>query len=278
MQITVVDDCSTDDNVEAVVSEIGKGRIGYFRQAQNVGSLRNFETCINLSTGKLIHILHGDDLVKPGFYTEIGDLFTRFPAIGAAFTSLSIINEKGDVVSHFRQVQNYTGIIENWLLTIAKQQFAQVCAVVVKRAVYEELGSFYAVHFGEDWEMWARIASKFPVAFSVKNLALYRRHENNISAGSLSTNQNIKDLKKVFEIIGSYVPPNKRKEVNRKACYNSAIYIAQDACKIYNVPGNKSVALKQARGALLLHFNKYTLKTVLTLYIMTIKSYFKGVE
>jgi len=47
MQIEVVDDCSTDADVEALVQAIGKGRIGYFRQPENKGSLRNFETCIN---------------------------------------------------------------------------------------------------------------------------------------------------------------------------------------------------------------------------------------
>src|ERR1051326_8157020 len=45
MQIEVVDDCSTDADVRAVVEELGKGRVGYFRQDRNVGSLRNFETC-----------------------------------------------------------------------------------------------------------------------------------------------------------------------------------------------------------------------------------------
>ncbi|HEY2580490.1 MAG TPA: glycosyltransferase [Mucilaginibacter sp.] len=275
MQIVVVDDCSTDDDVEAIVDDIGNGRIGFFRQTQNVGSLRNFETCINMATGKLIHILHGDDVIKPGFYSEVEDLFIKFPSVGAAFTSLSIIDERGDLISDFRQVQNYTGIVDNWLLKIASKQFAQVCAVVVKRAVYEELGSFYAVHYGEDWEMWARIASKYPVAFSIKNLALYREHNDNISARSLSTNQNIKDLKKVFKIIENYVPQNKRKEIKKIASHNSANYFAQNAFKIYSVYGNKSIALKQARGALLLHFNKCTLKTLLMIYVMIFKNYFK---
>src|SRR5450432_1899209 len=49
MQIEVVDDCSTDTDVEALVKKIGKGRVGFFRQTENVGSLRNFETCLNRS-------------------------------------------------------------------------------------------------------------------------------------------------------------------------------------------------------------------------------------
>jgi len=31
--------------------------------------------------------------------------------------------------------------------------------MVVKREVYEKLGGFYGVEYGEDWEMWVRIAA-----------------------------------------------------------------------------------------------------------------------
>src|SRR5438270_4853541 len=51
MQIEVVDDASTDADVEAIVQEIGNGRVRYFRQPQNRGSLKNFETCLNRAEG-----------------------------------------------------------------------------------------------------------------------------------------------------------------------------------------------------------------------------------
>src|SRR5205085_8247373 len=70
MQIEVIDDCSVDGDVAALVAEIGKGRILFFKQEENRGSLRNFETCINRSRGRWIHILHGDDLVQQGYYKE----------------------------------------------------------------------------------------------------------------------------------------------------------------------------------------------------------------
>src|SRR3712207_3896442 len=54
MQIEVIDDASTDADVEALVKQIGKGRVKYFRQKENLGSLRNFETCINRAAGELV--------------------------------------------------------------------------------------------------------------------------------------------------------------------------------------------------------------------------------
>jgi len=273
MQIAVVDDCSTDDDVDAIVKDIGKGRIEFFRQAQNVGSLRNFETCINRSRGKLIHILHGDDKVKPGFYEEIENLFERHPTIGAAFTGLSAMDENGALLFHNNDIQNHPGIIDNWLLKIAQNQYLQACSIVVKRSIYEELGGFFGTHYGEDWEMWVRIASKFPVAYSPQNLALYRLHDNNISTRYLSAGQNIKDIKTVINTIQNYLPAEKRKEIKKIARRNFAIYFAGNAQRIYRGRGNKQLAVKQAVGALLLHFNKRTLTSLLKLYVKVLINY-----
>src|SRR6266566_1236858 len=70
MQIEVVDDASADCP-EDVVQSIGSGRVAFIRQPTNCGAIANFNTCISRSRGELIHILHGDDFVLPGFYAHI---------------------------------------------------------------------------------------------------------------------------------------------------------------------------------------------------------------
>ncbi|RYY46834.1 MAG: glycosyltransferase [Chitinophagaceae bacterium] len=185
VQIEVVDDASTDLDVQSLVSEIGGGRIGYYRQPHNVGSLRNFETCINRSTGKYIHLLHGDDYLSPGFYAEVERLFEQFPEAGSLCTGFTQVTECGKFICNSTIQLSEPGIIENWLEQIACNQKLQPPAVVVKREVYEELGSFFAVHYGEDWLMWVRIAAAYPVVHSPKKLAHYRVHDSNISSDAL---------------------------------------------------------------------------------------------
>ena len=73
MQIEVVDDASSDAP-EAVVEELGRGRVGFFRQPRNVGHVANFNTCLERSRGRLVHLLHGDDCVRDGFYAAMGRL------------------------------------------------------------------------------------------------------------------------------------------------------------------------------------------------------------
>lgn len=273
MQIEVIDDCSADNDVATLVKQMGEGRIDFYRQIQNVGSLRNFETCINRSRGSLIHILHGDDQVAPGFYNEIEKLFNQNPSIGAAFTGISVIDEKGQVLYHNNLIQSHPGIINGWLLTIAKAQHLRTCAIVVRRNVYEQLGGFFAVHYGEDWEMFVRIAASFPVAYSPQNLALYRLHENNISSRFLASGQNIKDIKTVIDIIQQYLPADKRKEIKEVASKNFSIYFALNAQAIYKQHQNAALVLKQAYAALRLHVNKTTISTLLKLYIKILIRY-----
>ncbi len=195
MQIEVVDDASTDVDVGQLVIKYGKGRVSYYRQKQNVGSLRNFETCINRSRGKYIHLLHGDDRVKVGFYKQLTELFTTYPECGAACCAWSYINESGKIIKHFDKETDKAGLLENWLYKLAERQRMQYVAIAVKREVYEKLGSFYGVTYGEDWEMWARIAKYYRTAYTPERLAEYREHrDNSISKTSFFTGKNIKDV------------------------------------------------------------------------------------
>jgi len=274
MQIEVVDDCSTDGDVEELVMKIGKGRVGYYRQKKNIGSLRNFETCINRARGHYIHLFHGDDMVKAGFYEEIEKLFTEYPQIGAAFTNFEYVDDKGNKLRDSERLQDEPhGIVKDFLKKIGANQILQTCTVVVKRSTYESLGSFFGVHYGEDWEMWARIAANYPVAYCPKILARYRVHNKNISFNSISSGQNIKDIARVISTIEKYLPEKDAKKITRISRKNFSQYYAKLANDIYYETKNISHALTQTNGALKLSLNSFTLYEAIKLYIKVIIRY-----
>jgi glycosyltransferase involved in cell wall biosynthesis len=249
MQIEVVDDCSTDVNVEELVAQLGKGRITYFRQPENVGSLRNFQTCIERSRGYLIHILHGDDKVRDGFYRRFEILFKNHQQIGAAFCRYAYINEEGTVMYSHEQEMEKEGVLSNWLARLGERQRIQYCSIVVKRAVYENLGSFYGVEYGEDWEMWVRVASQYSMGYIPDVLAEYRKHFSSISGRSFLTGKNMRELATVMHKIQEYLPEPKRQEIisNSKKFYaHYALRVANDIwCKLKNKQG----ASAQAKAA-----------------------------
>lgn len=267
MQIEVVDDCSTKDDPEAVVEELGKGRVQFFRQEKNVGSLKNFETCLKRSQGVLVHQLHGDDRVVPGFYSKMQELFERYPEIGAAFCRHIFINSQGEYVSTSPLEVEESGILDNWLYRIAQRNRIQTPSIVVKRAVYEDLGAFRSVHYGEDWEMWVRLASKYPVAFETTPLAEYRKHTTSISGTYIQTAQNIRDIQLVIKIINEYLPEDRKKELKSFASKHYAKQAFKMAKYLKKEFGDDSGAKAQLKEALKMNQEPQFLFILLKFYI-----------
>ena len=251
MQIEVIDDCSTDTDVQKLVEDVGRGRVVYFRQPANLGSLRNFQTCIERSRGHLIQILHGDDRVKNGFYKRFQSLFTTYPQIGAGFCRYAYMDEKGRVMYNQDREMEQTGILENWLPRICERQRIQYVSIVVRRSVYEKLGSFYGVEYGEDWEMWVRIASRYKMGYIPEVLAEYRKHYASISGKSFLTGKNMKELELVMKNIHEYLPKHERpaiSAVSRKFYAHYAIKIANALWKQFKHKGGASAQAKAAWG------------------------------
>ncbi|TPE43494.1 glycosyltransferase family 2 protein [Pontibacter mangrovi] len=254
MQIEVVDDASTDADVERIVREVGKGRIQYYRQPQNVGSLRNFETCINRAQGRLLHILHGDDRVIKGYYRAIEALFEQYPEAGAAFCRYRYINEAGKVMAGMSALEMpHSGLLSNWLLRIASGQRLQYVTMTVKREVYEKLGSFYGKTYGEDWEMWVRIAKHYPVAYTPELLAEYRKHDDSISAAKILTGEYLQDVAFLIDLIQHHVPPQHRKKTRRLARQFFARYGVSVAAKVWQTTQNRKYVFVNLVNVFRLH-------------------------
>jgi glycosyltransferase involved in cell wall biosynthesis len=268
MQIEVIDDCSTKDDPKAVVEELGKGRVGFYRQSQNVGHIRNFQTCLERAKGHLVHLLHGDDCILPNFYAKLQQGFDAHPEIGAAFCRHIYINEAGERQASSWLEQPQSGILTNWLQQIAVQQRIQTPAIVVRRHVYEKLGGFdqRIRYWGEDWEMWVRIAAEYPVWYEPEELALYRMRSLSLSGHSTKTGENIQDFRQAIAIVQSYLPAGSAKQLSRKALINYALY-ALDTAAEFIVYEDVQSAINQIREALRCNFSYITLKPALKLVL-----------
>jgi GT2 family glycosyltransferase len=218
MQIEIVDDHSTKDDPESVVKELGGSRVEFFRQPQNTGLSRNFNTCLERARGHFVHLLHGDDGVLPGFYENMQRALSRHPKAGAAFCRHHHIDETGRRFEMSRLEQSSEGIIPNWLSRIALGQRVQTPCMTVRREVYEALGGFDGrLSYGEDWEMWVRIAASYPVVYVPEPLAQYRVHSVSSTARGVITGENGRDYRKAIEIVAGYLPSDISKAAARLA-------------------------------------------------------------
>jgi GT2 family glycosyltransferase len=275
MQIEVVDDASTDADVAALVARVGRGRVQYYRQPHNVGSLRNFETCLNRSRGELVHLLHGDDRVVPGFYAQLAQLARQYPEAGAFFSSYASINEAGQRV-YVPEPLPERGILTNWLLRIAERQYIQYASIAVRRAVYEKLGGFYGTNYGEDWEMWVRIARHYPVAYTPEILAEYRGHADSISAEKARLGHELADLARVITRIEQHLPEADRQRVGALARQRCAGLSLGTAYRIVQETGDWSAARPQIAQVLAMSQHPSIYYTIAKIYIKSLLYKYAG--
>ena len=64
IEIVICDNASTDCTY-SIIKKFSDKRIKYYRNYKNIGSINNFNLCINNSTGTYILLLPHDDLLFP---------------------------------------------------------------------------------------------------------------------------------------------------------------------------------------------------------------------
>lgn len=215
-EVFVVDDASPEgDPLDGTVFE---GRVRVFRQPANIGHPANLNAGIGMAAGQLIHVLHADDFVFPGFYDSVVSAFQRFPCAYAVFTQCVVVNESGKWTGVSPLLAEGAGIIGSLLQRLAIENVLQTPSIVVRRDAYQLLGSFDPRYsWTEDWEMWARIAAKFPVVYIDEALSAYRQHGGSSSSRHLREGLTGADTRRCLEAIWGYLPPDERLELRRKA-------------------------------------------------------------
>ncbi len=267
MQIEVVDDCSSDDDPKAVVRDVGEERVEFYQQLVNAGVPGNFETCLQRSRGHLIHLLHGDDAVRPGFYTKMQQIFDQNPGIGAAFCRQIFIDEHGHWQSISELEQAQSGILANGLERLASEQRIMTPSMVVRREVYEKLGGFDSrLSCAEDWEMWVRIAAHYPIGYEVEPLALYRMHPNSNTGRHINTAEDMRYTRMAIHLFKSYLPDAIAAPITRKAQQTYALSALDIAYQAF-IDGDLETTVNQMREALQLRASFVVIQKIVSVLL-----------
>lgn len=200
MEIEVVDDCSTDLDLEPLVSSIGGGRVAYFRHAHPLGAPRVFNSCIRRARGRWIHLLHGDDTVLPGYYRQLRAAIEADERLGAAFCRCRFVDETGRQVGASALERSTPGVLPDYARRLATANRIRAPSIVVRRRAYEDLGGFRAdLGHGADWEMWLRVAKNYPLYYEPTPLACYRIHSKSDTARLARSGANIADAARAVQ-------------------------------------------------------------------------------
>ncbi len=251
MEIELVDNCSMQGDSERLVRAVAGQRIRFHRQPKNVGAIENFNTCIRRAHGEWIHILHGDDVVRPGFYARAQQEILKQPEADA-LACRTIYMDGDGVWLGFSDVESRNpGLLdESFVMRQLISQRIQFVGMVVKRSTYERLGGFRPeLQHCADWDMWNRIAVAGRLLYLPEPLACYRIHGGADTATVVRSGMNVMDEQRAIWLARSYVPADKAGSFYRDAMKEVAIR-ALRRMRAHWAGGERRVALVQLRAAL----------------------------
>lgn len=215
MEIEVVDHCSTDDDPQSLVREVCGNRVTFYRRPKNEGAVANFNACIQRSHGHLIHVLHSDDYVLPGFYTEIERLAALYENAALLATRCFVVEEKEiiiDVTPRIPELEKACHSVE----ALYYETLMQFPGVVIRREFYEAHGGYMTslVH-ATDREMWVRAVSSGGGVISTNVLACYRVSASTDTSAVVRSGENIRDLLRLAEVFRKRYPDFSSGRANR---------------------------------------------------------------
>ncbi|MDF1584743.1 MAG: glycosyltransferase family 2 protein [Methyloprofundus sp.] len=207
-EIIVIDDGSTDNTRLILASKAND--IKYIKQ-KNQGPSAARNTGIKAAQGDWIAFLDADDQWLPDKIEKQLIILEKSPElqlISGDMQEIGINNElitQSVLAKHHQltQFQNNQSLpIKNALAELVNKNFIPTGTVLVKRATLIEAKLFNtAIRFGEDLELWAKIAAKHPITCLPEILMLRRLHSQNATT---STMPMLIDLVKVMQSIRHY--------------------------------------------------------------------------
>lgn len=170
-ELIIVDDGSIDATVQIAKNYESKdGRIRVFVNEVNLGDYPNRNKAASYAKGKYIKYLDADDLIYPLGLELLVDGMERFPEAGWGLCSLD---------------QDLKQIFPFQLKPLEAYQYhyrgpglfhKAPLSSIIKKQVFDEVNGFKNIRMAGDYEMWHRLAQKYPVVLMCHGIVWYRKH------------------------------------------------------------------------------------------------------
>ena len=177
LEVVVVDDGSTDDTARICRDRPGLRLISQ----ENRGTAAARNRGIREARGGLIAFLDQDDLWAPDRLAaqvpileaeaDVGLVFSNFDAFGDLSEHQGVRFDDAKVIDRISGGMAFASLFRKNLIHPA--------TVLVRKDCLDEVGPFDESIYFEDYDLWLRIARRFPIRYVPAPLASVRHHEGN---------------------------------------------------------------------------------------------------
>lgn len=219
-EIVVSDNASTDGTHVILREYEEQYGIRVLYNGENCGAGENFNRLVAAARGEYIAIYHADDLYQPTIVEESVAALRADPALGLVGTMARAINSDGAELFRYHPCTGsggtylFNGAMLAMLRTAGSSIFFITPSIMVRSTVYRAVGTFDQERFKSsvDYEMWLRIARRYPVAIIDRPLMSYRIHQDQGSEQEVRKNLELPDL---YQVVLEYRQYLQGKDENR---------------------------------------------------------------
>ena len=229
MQVEVVDNSrSGGEEIRDFVRRVAGDRVDYFRQPTELGMTANWNSCIQRARGQLVHVLHDDDWVEPGFYNNMAHAAQQHASAALIVARSFIVDDRGNLIGLSERALPYEREPSSDPRPILYENQFRTPAAVMRRNAVERCGGFRDFGHVSDWEMWIRLIACGGCVFINQPLASYR-----LSAGALTdlherSGAAVRDAMRLGTALAQEVP-----QVNRGEFAKRMAVAAEDRLLLY---------------------------------------------
>lgn len=270
MQIIVVDNASTVGDIEALVHDVGGGRVEYYRQSENVGFARNFTTGLNLARGHWIHQLPDDDLALPGCYDAYRQHIETY-GCPMVFSQTYSVDKAGEIVALSEPVPTTDGVLDDPLRLFWQMNTFAINTLVASRELFEQVGGWSdQIYHGCDVDLSQRMLNITGcIGFLPEAYIATRYHDQQASQIIMRKDGFTKKELTVWQVVLKHQDTAR----NRANVYNNLGLTLYNVSRSMIPQGFNRLTLKQAWWAFRLYPRRATLGNIVgMLYTWTLQA------
>jgi glycosyltransferase involved in cell wall biosynthesis len=233
-EVLVIDDGSTD-NTEDVVLSLADERIRYYKKENGErGSARNYGVC--LAHGYYVTFLDSDDFFRVSHLEEAKNYIERNPRTEIFHLGYDVVTPEGKIIYRWQKLPDPVN------LKLVEGNFLSCLGIFARRQILVQtpFNEDRELSGSEDYELWVRLASKYSIRTHAISTACLVNHETR----SVLQIDPIKFSRRIF-LFKEYLTKNED-VVSVYGPYFNKIFAFKDlyAALHLSISNNKSLGIK----------------------------------
>jgi len=143
-------------------------RVRFEPSGERLSAAANHTRLVRAGSAPYLAILHDDDLWQPTFLSRRVGFLESHPEAGWVFSETAIIDERGQALRRSQPaMRSGVHLPAGFLPELLRYNYAGVPSrVLIRRAAFEASGPAFDDRFLYwDWELWVRLAARFPTGY-----------------------------------------------------------------------------------------------------------------